>query len=179
MKKIKIQAIVVLVLSALFIMGCDKGNSVKIYQSAEEMVKDAEQNVKQLTVQELGAMLDKSENFILIDVRELDEHNAGFIPGSILIARGVLEFRIAKTETWEAEGLYAPKKEDAIVIYDKLGHRGILAAETLAKLGYTNVKVVKGGWAEWEKAFPDKIEKIETPLAPVGTSAGETKSGGC
>lgn len=158
---------------------CKTENSAKVYQTPEEMVADVEKSQVAIIPQDVKALMDKNETFVLIDIRETDEHNAGFIPGSILIPRGVLEFRVAKEETWEKEGLYAPKKEDAIIVYCKIGQRSVLAAESLKKLGYTNVKFIKGGWQEWNKAFPEAIEKVEVPQGTTPTVQGEQKTGGC
>jgi len=73
---------------------------------------------------------------VLIDVREEKEFNAGNLPGSILISRGVLESRI---------GAAVPDKSTPIVCYCAVGHRSAIAADTLQKLGYAQVVSLAGG----------------------------------
>lgn len=171
--------ILISIVTLLFsIYSCKSDKPLKVYETPEELVADVEKNVKQISPEEFKLMIDSSQTFILVDVREKDEHDGGYIPGSILIPRGVLEFRVGKAETWENEGLYAPLKEDLIIVYCKLGHRGVLAAETLTKLGYKNVKALKGGWTEWNKLYPEIMEKIEVPEG-TGATSGGSKSGGC
>jgi rhodanese-related sulfurtransferase len=117
------------------------------------------------------------EIYTLIDVRQEIENYYGYIPGSVNIPRGSLEFQIGKQEYWDNAGLYMPEKEEIIVLYCKKGDRGILAAETLTKMGYTNVKALDGGWKEWEVSYPDLYEKNLEKLG--GHSSEPVSSGGC
>jgi len=70
---------------------------------------------------------------LLIDVREPNEFNAGYIPGSVNIPRGVLEFNIDNEAFWDAAFLYLPEKEEEIIVYCKKGKRGMLAGENFKK----------------------------------------------
>ncbi len=80
---------------------------------------------------------------ILIDVREKDEWTEGFIPGARWISRGYLEQRIEDQ---------VPEKSSEIILYCAGGTRSALAAESLAVLGYTNVKSMAGGFSAWKRA---------------------------
>lgn len=88
--------------------------------------------------------------YYLIDVRQPGEHYAASIPGSVLIARGLLEFRIADEDFWMEQYMFPPEKDSEIYIYCKSGKRGILAVRTLMQLGYTNVKNLVGGYAAFD-----------------------------
>lgn len=79
----------------------------------------------------------------LIDVREPDEHAQGMIPGTLHIPRGFLELRIERN---------VPDRETPVVIYCASGTRSVLAARSLAELGYTNVASLAGGFTGWKRA---------------------------
>ena len=118
---------------------------------------------KEISAESLAALLESSESFALIDVRETGEYNSSHIPGASLIPRRELEFRIAAS---------APFAGDHVVLCDDDGRRASLAAGTLESLGYTNVSVLArgiNGWAsldlatEWGVNVPSKDfgEKVE------------------
>ncbi|MBK9290184.1 MAG: rhodanese-like domain-containing protein [Bacteroidetes bacterium] len=167
----------IILLAAAMLIGaaCSKQEQFK---SADEMVARATKVVKLMTPQQLHDMMEAGEEtYILIDVRQEKEHYYGYIPGSIVLPRGSLEFNIADPEFWENEGMYLPEKTDKIIVYCKKGQRGILAAETLGKLGYKNVYALEGGWKNWELTYPDLIEKDLDKLG--GHSSAPASSGGC
>jgi molybdopterin/thiamine biosynthesis adenylyltransferase/rhodanese-related sulfurtransferase len=80
---------------------------------------------------------------VLIDVRELDEYNDGYIPGALYIPRGKLEMRIEDA---------VPKRDADIVLYCAGGNRSALAARSLHELGYTRVRSLAGGFGAWKRA---------------------------
>jgi rhodanese-related sulfurtransferase len=151
------------------------------FEDAAMMVEDALSGLDQISVEDFGKMMESEEMFILLDVRTADEHNAGYIPGSVLMPRGVLEFRIANEAIWEEEGMYVPLKEDPIVIYCKKGNRSALAALSLKMLGYSNLLVVDGGWLEWKSKFPENVESNIDLSAGAGAQMITTSesAGGC
>jgi molybdopterin/thiamine biosynthesis adenylyltransferase/rhodanese-related sulfurtransferase len=79
----------------------------------------------------------------LIDVREPDEHAQGVIPGTLHIPRGFLELRIERN---------VPDRETPVVVYCASGTRSVLAARSLAELGYTRVSSLAGGFTGWKRA---------------------------
>lgn len=164
-----------LILAIVFVVGaCTKQS----YNSGDDMVKEALKTVKVITVDELNQLMENGEEiFTLIDVRQEMEHYYGYIPGSVVLPRGSLEFSIADAEFWDNAGLYMPEKNEKIILYCKKGQRGILAAETLTKLGYTNVYAIEGGWKNWEVNYPDIYEKDLDKLG--GKSDAPASSGGC
>lgn len=164
---------ILLIVAALsLLLGCEKSST---FNNVDEMVEAAKTNVTIIQVDELKSMIDSMAMFNLIDVREPSEHNYGFIPGSVNIPRGLLEFNIESEEFWEGTGFYFPEKTELFILYCKKGSRSILAAETLKALGYDNVKIIDGGWKQWELTYPDMQEKnLELE------SHGEQKEvGGC
>ena len=112
-----------------------------------ELVADAKSRITEVTVAETTEL----KSPILVDVREPYEYKRGYIPGAYNIPRGRLEWGIASHP--ELKGLTREQAKSAeIVVYCKSGGRGALAADTLQKLGYTNVRSIAGGFSAWEKA---------------------------
>lgn len=148
------------------------------YTNADDLVKDVSAEIQQLKSDSvLSIMMNSEDVYNLIDVRQETEHYYGYIPGSLNIPRGSLEFNIGNAEFWEAQGLYMPAKNDLILLYCKKGQRSILAAHSLKHLGYTNVKVIKDGFKAWELAYPDYTEKNLDMLNGGGDT--HASSGGC
>jgi len=115
--------------------------------------------VKLIEPAELHQLMEDFETYTLIDVRQELEHYPGFIPGTVNIPRGSLEFRIESEEFWDETGLYQPAKDELIILYCQKGQRSVLAAESLQRMGFINVRTLNGGWKKWELAYPDHYEK--------------------
>ena len=144
-----------------------------VFQGVDDMVSLAKEHIEEISVEEFHQILN-SEEYFLIDLRTESEHNSGFIPSSINITRGLLEFQIAKESTWAKAGMYVPTHNDLLIVYCKSGKRAALAAETLERMGYTNVKSIEGGWEKWKNTYPELFEKN----IPSGETHKE-EGGGC
>ena len=94
---------------------------------------------EQITVEEAKKIMDSGEEHIILDTREQDEFDEGHIPGAILIPYTEIENK--------AEAML-PDKDKLILVYCRSGRRSKIAAESLSKLGYTNVKEF-GGIIDW------------------------------
>ena len=94
---------------------------------------------QQITQEEAKRVMDSGEEHIILDVREQDEFDEGHIPGAILIPYTEVENK--------AEGML-PDKQKLILVYCRSGRRSKIAAESLAELGYKNVKEF-GGIIDW------------------------------
>lgn len=92
-----------------------------------------------ITAEEAKQIMDTEEGYIILDVREQDEYDAGHIPGAILIPYTQIE---------EKANEMLPDKEQLILVYCRSGRRSKIAAEALVKLGYTNIKEF-GGIMDW------------------------------
>ncbi|MBL4560706.1 MAG: rhodanese-like domain-containing protein [Labilibaculum sp.] len=156
MKKINLLLVLIFFSASQLFLSC---NNSADYSGVEEMVEAAKKNVASITVEEIKLKIDSMEMFNLIDVRIRSEHNHGYIPSAINIPRGTLEFKIANDKYWSNEGLYLPNKDEEFILYCKKGSRSALAAESLMKLGYKNVKYIKGGFKKWELSYPLLQEK--------------------
>ncbi len=146
-----------MLLSVLLMLG--SCNTSTTYSSVDAMVDEALLGSNPIDAESLKKLIDDGEMILLLDVREPNEFNAGYIPGGVNIPRGTLEFKIGNEAFWEAEMLYMPEKEEPIIVYCKKGKRSILAAKTLKQLGYTNIQYLDGGWKKWELTYPLIFEK--------------------
>ena len=94
---------------------------------------------RQITMQEAVEMMEKEENYIILDVRTHEEFAAGHIPGAIVIPNETIG-------TEEISQL--PDKDQLIMVYCRSGNRSKQASGKLAQLGYTNI-VEFGGINSW------------------------------
>jgi rhodanese-related sulfurtransferase len=115
-----------------------------------KLVDDAKPRIREINVQEVKQRLDAKEKFALIDVREDSEWAKGHLPGAIHLGKGIIERDIEKT---------VPIKSTPIVLYCGGGYRSALAADSLQKMGYTNVLSMDGGWSGWVGANYPTVEK--------------------
>jgi rhodanese-related sulfurtransferase len=107
------------------------------------LVAGAKEHIKECGIADVRARLDRGEPFHFIDVREDDEFAVDRARGARHIGRGVLERDV---ET------LIPDKGAPIVLYCGGGFRSALAAESLQKMGYTNVVSMDGGMRAWREA---------------------------
>ena len=61
-----------------------------------KIVEDAKKRVRETTVDEVKAKLDRGEKFTLVDVREESEFAKDHLPGAIHLGKGVIERDIEK-----------------------------------------------------------------------------------
>src|SRR5580704_8984232 len=55
------------------------------------IVEDAKQRVRETNVDEVKARLDRGDKFVLVDVREDREFDAGHLPDAVHLGKGVIE----------------------------------------------------------------------------------------
>ena len=91
----------------------------------------------------------EDDDVIFLDVRETHERKQGFIPGSVHVPRGYLEFMV------DPEGpMYNPAivGDKTLVVYCGTGGRSALAAKTLQDMGFPKVCSLVGGLDAWKVA---------------------------
>ena len=110
------------------------------------IVEDAKKRVREVSIEETRARLDRGDKFVLVDVREESEYAKDHLPGAIHLGKGVIERDIEER---------VPELNTPIVLYCGGGYRSALAADNLQKMGYTNVLSMDGGIRGWrEKHYP-------------------------
>jgi len=105
----------------------------------QDYLKQVKAEIRETSVDEVKAHKPQ----VLIDVRESDEYNEGYIPGALWIPRGKLELRIEDA---------VPNRDSDVVLYCAGGNRSALAAKSLKDLGYGKVKSMAGGFGAWKRA---------------------------
>jgi rhodanese-related sulfurtransferase len=111
-----------------------------------QIVNDAKKRIRELTVDDVKAKLDRHEKFLLVDVREESEWAKDHLPGAIHLGKGVIERDVEQR---------VPDLNTPLVLYCGGGFRSALAADNLQKMGYSNVVSMDGGIREWrEKGLP-------------------------
>jgi rhodanese-related sulfurtransferase len=107
------------------------------------LAEAARARIRETDAASVHARLRRGEQFHLIDVREDREWAAGHVPGAEHLGRGILE-RDIETRV--------PDTDADIVLYCGGGYRSALAADSLQRMGYTNVRSLAGGWTGWKEA---------------------------
>jgi rhodanese-related sulfurtransferase len=105
-----------------------------------QLVQDAKQRIRETTVEQVKARLDRGEKLRLIDVREESEYAKDHLPGAIHLGKGILERDVEQR---------IPDVGTEIILYCGGGFRSALAADNLQKMGYTNVLSLDGGVRGW------------------------------
>jgi len=107
------------------------------------LVDAAKKLIRQCTVADVWERRSRGDSFVLVDVREDLEWQKAHAEGAVHLGRGILERDIESR---------IPDKDTPIVLYCGGGFRSALAAESLAKMGYTNVVSMDGGFRAWVEA---------------------------
>lgn len=111
-----------------------------------DIVMDSKKRVRETTPEEIRRRQERGERFYLVDVREDSEWDRGRALGALHLGKGVIERDVERA---------IPDHDAEIVLYCGGGYRSALAADSLQKMGYTNVLSMDGGWKRWkELGFP-------------------------
>ena len=124
-------------------------------KSLADLVREALAEVREIAPEEVRELLELPDRggWHLVDVREADEFSAGHLPGARHYPRGFLEVRAdlehRKRDPWLAD------RSRKLVLYCGGGHRSALAAQSLQRMGFRDVRSLAGGWTGWtERSYP-------------------------
>ena len=107
------------------------------------LVDEARAQVTETTPEAVRDRLGDGAPFVLVDVREAAEWDRGHLPGAVHLGKGVIERDIEAA---------VPDLDTPLVLYCGGGYRSALAAESLQRMGYTDVTSMDGGWRAWTEA---------------------------
>jgi rhodanese-related sulfurtransferase len=104
-----------------------------------KVVDDAKSRIREASIEETREAL-RTRRARVIDVREDHEWSEAHIKGSEHLGKGIIERDIER---------FAPDKSSDLILYCGGGFRAALAADSLQRMGYTNVRSMAGGWRAW------------------------------
>jgi molybdopterin/thiamine biosynthesis adenylyltransferase/rhodanese-related sulfurtransferase len=111
-----------------------------------EVLSSCKEVIREVSVEDTKArVLDgpEAEAPVLLDVRERDEYEQGFIPRAQWIPRGFLELKVEDV---------VPDREREVIVYCAGGVRSALATRSLNEMGYTKISSMAGGFRAWKNA---------------------------
>src|SRR5437016_987976 len=108
----------------------------------EKLVANAKTNIREISPEDAAKKM-QSGDAVIVDVRENDEWDEEHIEGATHLSRGTIELDIEEK---------VPDPNALIICHCGGGGRGALAAESLQKMGYKNVRSIAGGLKAWKAA---------------------------
>ena len=108
----------------------------------QKLVAEAKKNITEISPEDAAAKL-QDHAAVIVDVREKDEWDEEHVPHAIHLSRGLIELEIEEK---------IPDPSTVIVCHCGGGGRSALAAESLQKMGYKNVRSMAGGFKAWKAA---------------------------
>jgi molybdopterin/thiamine biosynthesis adenylyltransferase/rhodanese-related sulfurtransferase len=118
-------------------------------KSYADLLREARAQIREISPQEVVAL--PAGDAVVVDVREDSEWEQGHLPGATHVSKSYIEQQIEAI---------APDRDAPVVLYCAGGIRSLFAGQTLAEMGYTNVRSMAGGFQAWKGAGFD----FETPV---------------
>src|SRR5438552_3960025 len=112
------------------------------YTRFERLVAEAKKNITEISPQDAAAKSQSGEA-VIVDVREKDEWDEEHIPNATHLSRGTIELDIEEK---------VPDTNALIICHCGGGGRSALAAESMQRMGYKNVRSMSGGFKAWKAA---------------------------
>lgn len=134
-KKIILLALAIITVATVF-AGCTQKTNTEQTEATQVNIG----TYYQIPQDEAKRIMDEESDYIIVDAREQSEYDEGHIKGAIVIPYTEIEQK--------AEEML-PDKEQLILVYCRSGRRSKIAAQSLANMGYINVKEF-GGIIDWQ-----------------------------
>lgn len=109
----------------------------------ERLCDLARDEIAELSVDDVHALMTAAGEVTVIDVREDHEWEVDHVTGAQHLGRGILERDIHK---------HVSSKDTELVLYCGGGYRSALAAHNLQRMGYSRVASMAGGITAWREA---------------------------
>ncbi|MCS5592223.1 MAG: rhodanese-like domain-containing protein [Gammaproteobacteria bacterium] len=109
-----------------------------------EIIAEAQTEINCVDVASAKALYDRSDNGVIVDLREAESAAKSKLVNSTNISRGLLEMKIVKL---------CPDSDTLILTHCAGGGRASLGALTLQQMGYTNVHAITATFDEIKESF--------------------------
>jgi rhodanese-related sulfurtransferase len=110
----------------------------------------ADEYPMEIDVDDVNAILQSGEDFLLLDVREPEEYETASIGGAMLIPLGELQTNLNRLE---------PYRDKRIVVHCHHGVRSMRAALGLRQLGFGGAQSMAGGIDSWSDSINPQVPK--------------------
>ena len=118
-------------------------------QTIDGLLRESRARFERLTAQ--GAYEAMAAGALLVDIRGDGQRDAdGVVPGSLFIARNVLEWRLDPTSGHQHPSVGGLGRQ--VILMCNEGYQSSLAAATLQTLGFARATDVIGGFQAWRDA---------------------------
>ena len=104
----------------------------------------------EIDVQAVDQLRQSGEKFLLLNVRNPDEHATANIAGAQLIPMGEIGNRLSELE---------PRKNERIVVHCHHGGRSLRVTTFLKQQGFTQVQNMSGGIDAWSQHIDPKVPR--------------------
>jgi rhodanese-related sulfurtransferase len=125
------------VIIILIILSVIIGGVIMLNKNTE---KESTNQIQYVSMDEITTIMQENTNYIILDVRTIEEYNQGHIPNAICIPNETIDENVIKK---------LPNKNQLILIYCRSGNRSKQAVQKLLNLEYTNL-IEFGGIIDWK-----------------------------
>ncbi|HIO93692.1 MAG TPA: rhodanese-like domain-containing protein [Leucothrix mucor] len=114
----------------------------------KQLIADILPEIEELFPWDLEELLEKNNNTLLVDIREIDEFESAYIKDSLHVPRGILE---SACDWGYADTIpeLVNARERPVIVICRSGNRSALAAFTMQLMGYSNVTSLQTGIKGW------------------------------
>lgn len=116
-------------------------NTIKAFR--DWFIIKAKRKGPEISVEETHHLLQEKRPVLLLDIREKEEIDTGYIEGAIFLPQGLLREKVEAV---------LPDKDIPVVVYCAGGIRSLAAATLMKERGYTHVFSMAKGIDGWKKA---------------------------
>lgn len=132
-------------------------------QTMKDMLAALDGRISEIFPWDLQDEIDAGSDAILVDVRCPPEFQLARIEGSINVPRGVLELAV----DWGYEETVpelVQARDRRVVLICRSGNRSVLAAHTMALMGFSNVQSLKTGIKGWNDNEQPLVDGAGHPM---------------
>ncbi|NOX92203.1 MAG: rhodanese-like domain-containing protein [Gammaproteobacteria bacterium] len=134
-------------------------------KSYNDLVNDCLTHIEEVFPWDLADEIAENPDLLLIDVSEPYEFSRAHIPGSLNVARGILE-SACEYDYDETVPEFAAGRDRNLVLVCRSGRRSALATYTLMQMGFSKVRSLKTGLRGWNDDEYPLVDDQQKPVNP-------------